>query len=174
MGGRSGLPESIQPVVFAAYRCEKFKEECIWYFWLDDWAGLNLTQTSEEEPKQVYCLLPANVEFPQFYSSFHLCFFFFCLSEAKADRHDSNTVQMFISNTRSLPALYDLWIEDQFDALMTKDSLQQNSETVSENEFSQCDPHLKASPSHMNQYTSQLSFWIKFSLKIFFKNSFIF
>lgn len=51
---------------------------------------------------------------------------------------------------------------------MTKDSLQQNSETVSENEFSQCDPHLKASPSEMNQYTSQLSFWIKFSLKIFF------
>lgn len=100
--------------------------------------------------------------------------FFFCLSEAKADRHDSNTVQMFISNTRSLPALYDLWIEDQFDALMTKDSLQQNSETMSENEFSQCDPHLKASPSHMNQYTSQLSFWIKFSLKIFLKNSFIF
>lgn len=76
---------------------------------------------------------------------------------------------MFISNTKSLPALYDLWIEDQFDALMTKDSLQQNSETVSENEFSQCDPHLKASPSHMNQYTSQLSFWIKVSLKIFSK-----
>lgn len=31
-------------------------------------------------PAQSSFLLPANVEFPQFYSSFHLCFFFFvCL-----------------------------------------------------------------------------------------------